>query len=33
MNTMTLDGRRCVYAVLETPSDVWVVEHFDPDVE
>jgi Tol biopolymer transport system component len=30
--SMTPDGRRFVCAVYSSRSDVWVVEHFDPDV-
>jgi hypothetical protein len=29
---MTADGRRFVCAVYSSRSDVWVVDHFDPDV-
>jgi Tol biopolymer transport system component/DNA-binding winged helix-turn-helix (wHTH) protein len=30
--SMTADGRRFVCAVYSSRSDVWVVDHFDPDV-
>jgi Tol biopolymer transport system component len=30
--SMTPDGKRFVFAVSETQSDVWLVENFDPDV-
>jgi Tol biopolymer transport system component/Flp pilus assembly protein TadD len=31
--TMTLDGKQLVYAAVEKKSDVWFMEHFDPENE
>jgi serine/threonine protein kinase/tetratricopeptide (TPR) repeat protein len=31
--TLTPDGKRLVYAAVESKSDVWVMEHFDPENE
>ena len=30
--TITPDGRRVVYTLVESRSDVWIVENFDPSV-
>jgi Tol biopolymer transport system component len=31
--TMTPDGRKFVYSKVETQTDIWIVEHFDPEVD
>jgi hypothetical protein len=30
---MTADGKRIVYQVVETESDTWLAENFDPEAK